>query len=118
MTLDLMAWTFSLAPAATKSIVGKLKWNSPPNKHSCRRPKSSYLLIPNPRRVLVSLGLDLTRSIAEDAVRSFLAEDIGYVYITTNALIDPKQKAEGRAVCKENAAVSGIKEALVLLDLA
>jgi len=61
--------------------------------------------------------LDLTRSIVEDAVRSFLAEDIGYGDITTNALIDSKQKAEGRVVCKENAVVAGIEEALVLLDL-
>jgi len=62
--------------------------------------------------------LDLARSIVEDTVRSFLAEDIGYGDITTNALIDPKQKAEGRVVCKENAVVAGIEEALVILELA
>jgi nicotinate-nucleotide pyrophosphorylase (carboxylating) len=62
--------------------------------------------------------LDLTRSILEDAVRSFLAEDIGYGDITTNALIDSKQKAEARLVCNENAVVAGIEEALVLLELA
>jgi nicotinate-nucleotide pyrophosphorylase (carboxylating) len=62
--------------------------------------------------------LDLTRSIVEDKVRSFLAEDIGYEDITTNALIDSKQRAEGRVVCKENAVVAGIEEALVLLKLA
>jgi len=47
-----------------------------------------------------------------------LAEDIGYGDITTNALIDPKKKAEGRVVCKENAVVAGIEEALVSLELA
>jgi nicotinate-nucleotide pyrophosphorylase (carboxylating) len=47
-----------------------------------------------------------------------LAEDIGYEDITTNALIDSKQRAEGRVVCKENAVVAGIEEALVLLKLA
>jgi nicotinate-nucleotide pyrophosphorylase (carboxylating) len=62
--------------------------------------------------------LDLARSIVEDTVRSFLAEDIGYGDITTTALIDSKQKAEGRVVCKENAVVAGIEEALVLLELA
>jgi nicotinate-nucleotide pyrophosphorylase (carboxylating) len=62
--------------------------------------------------------LDLTRSIVEDTVRSFLAEDIGYGDITTIALIDSTQKAEGRVVCKENAVVAGIEEALVLLELA
>jgi len=62
--------------------------------------------------------LDLTRSIVEDTVRSFLAEDIGYGDITTNALIDPKQRAKGRVVCKKNAVVAGIEEALVILELA
>jgi nicotinate-nucleotide pyrophosphorylase (carboxylating) len=61
--------------------------------------------------------LDLTRSIVEDTVRSFLAEDIGYGDITTNALIDLKRNAEGRVVCKDNAVVAGIEEALVLLEL-
>ena len=63
------------------------------------------------------MRLDLTKSVVEDAVRSFLAEDIGYGDITTNALIDSKQTAEGRVVCKENAVVAGIVEALVLLEL-
>lgn len=53
----------------------------------------------------------------EDAIRSFLAEDVGYGDITTNALIDSKQTAEGRVVCKENTVVAGIEEALVLLEL-
>jgi len=61
--------------------------------------------------------LDLTREIVEDAVRSFLAEDIGYGDITTNALIDSKQEAEGRVVCQESAIVAGIEEALFLLEL-
>jgi nicotinate-nucleotide pyrophosphorylase (carboxylating) len=47
-----------------------------------------------------------------------LAEDIGYGDITTNALIDSKQKAEARLVCNENAVVAGIEEALILLELA
>jgi nicotinate-nucleotide pyrophosphorylase (carboxylating) len=61
--------------------------------------------------------LDLTRSVVEDSVRSFLAEDIGYGDITTNALIDPKQEAEGQVVCQESAIVAGIEEALFLLEL-
>jgi len=61
--------------------------------------------------------LDLTRSVVEHAVRSFLAEDIGYGDITTNALIDSKQEAEGRVVCQESAIVAGIEEALFLLEL-
>jgi len=46
-----------------------------------------------------------------------LAEDIGYGDITTNALIDSKQEAEGRVVCQESAIVAGIEEALFLLEL-
>ena len=61
--------------------------------------------------------MDLTRSVVEHAVRSFLAEDIGYGDITTNALIDSKQEAEGRVVCQESAIVAGIEEALFLLEL-
>jgi nicotinate-nucleotide pyrophosphorylase (carboxylating) len=61
--------------------------------------------------------LDLTRSVVENAVRSFLAEDIGYGDITTNALIDSKQEAEGQVVCQESATVAGIEEALFLLEL-
>ncbi|OLD08076.1 MAG: nicotinate-nucleotide diphosphorylase (carboxylating) [Crenarchaeota archaeon 13_1_40CM_3_52_4] len=61
--------------------------------------------------------LDLPRSVAEDAVRSFLAEDIGYGDITSDALIHAEEKAEGRVVCKENATLAGIEEALFLLGL-
>jgi nicotinate-nucleotide pyrophosphorylase (carboxylating) len=62
--------------------------------------------------------LDLTRTVVEDAIRSFLAEDIGYGDITTNALLDSELRAEGRVVCKENAVIVGIEESLVLSELA
>jgi nicotinate-nucleotide pyrophosphorylase (carboxylating) len=62
--------------------------------------------------------LDLSRTVVEDAIRSFLAEDIGYGDITTNALLDSELSGEGRVICKENAVVAGIDEALVLLELA
>jgi len=61
--------------------------------------------------------LDLTRTVVEDAIRSFLAEDIGYGDITTDALVDSKLRAEGRVVCKENAVIAGIEGSLVLLEL-
>jgi nicotinate-nucleotide pyrophosphorylase (carboxylating) len=61
--------------------------------------------------------LDLARTVLEDAIRSFLVEDIGYEDITTNALVDSKLRAEGRVVCKENAVIAGIEESLVLLEL-
>jgi nicotinate-nucleotide pyrophosphorylase (carboxylating) len=61
--------------------------------------------------------LDLTRTVVEDAIRSFLAEDIGYGDITTNALLGSELKAEGQVVCKENAVIAGIEESVALLEL-
>jgi nicotinate-nucleotide pyrophosphorylase (carboxylating) len=61
--------------------------------------------------------LALTRSSIEGSLRSFLAEDIGLGDITTNALIDSKQVAGARIICKEDATVAGIEEALLLFDL-
>jgi len=55
--------------------------------------------------------------IVEHALRSVLAEDIGYGDITTNALVDSKLRAEGRIVCKESALIAGVEEALLLLKL-
>jgi len=61
--------------------------------------------------------LDLNRSIVENAIRSFLAEDLGYGDITTNVLVDSERKGEGRVVCRENAVIAGIEEAVILLEL-
>jgi len=61
--------------------------------------------------------LDLNRSVVENAIRSFLAEDLGYGDITTDALVDSERGGEGRVVCRENAVIAGIEEALVLLEL-
>jgi nicotinate-nucleotide pyrophosphorylase (carboxylating) len=62
--------------------------------------------------------LDLTRSGLEDTLKSFIAEDLGHGDITTNALVDPNKRGEGRVVCKENAVIAGLEEALLLLRLA
>ena len=61
--------------------------------------------------------LDLNRSVVENGIRSFLAEDLGYGDITTNALVDSEREGEGRVVCRENAVIAGIEEALLLLEL-
>jgi nicotinate-nucleotide pyrophosphorylase (carboxylating) len=53
----------------------------------------------------------------EDALRSFIAEDVGRGDITTNALVDAKTKGVGEVVCKENAVIAGLEEALILLNL-
>jgi nicotinate-nucleotide pyrophosphorylase (carboxylating) len=103
--------------------VGRLKWNSLLGQLSrntiaptCAK---GSLLSPytGRRKVLSRSGLDLPRSAVEDALRSFLAEDIGYGDITSEALINPKETAEGRVICKESATAAGIEEALFLLEL-
>jgi nicotinate-nucleotide pyrophosphorylase (carboxylating) len=62
--------------------------------------------------------MDLNRSIVENAIRSFLAEDLGYGDITTNVLVDSKRNGKGRVICNKNAVIAGIDEALVLLEVA
>jgi nicotinate-nucleotide pyrophosphorylase (carboxylating) len=62
--------------------------------------------------------LDLTRSTIEDSLRSFIAEDVGHGDITSNALIDSGQNGVGTVVCKEDAVVAGIEEAVLLLEIA
>lgn len=54
----------------------------------------------------------------EDSLRSFLAEDVGYGDITTDAIIDSKQYARARVICKEEAMIAGLDEALLFLKLA
>jgi len=61
--------------------------------------------------------LDPARLVVENAVRSFLIEDIGFGDITSKALINSTQRAEGRVVCRESGVVAGIEEALVVLEL-
>jgi len=53
----------------------------------------------------------------EDAIKSFLAEDIGYGDITTDAIIDPRLRAEAVVTCKEEAVIAGLDEAMILLRL-
>jgi len=61
--------------------------------------------------------LNTNEFIVENALRSFLAEDVGYGDITADALVDSKLRAEGRIVCKESALIAGVEEALLLLKL-
>ena len=61
--------------------------------------------------------MDPARLVVENAVRSFLIEDIGFGDITSKALINSTQRAEGRVVCRESGVVAGIEEALVVLEL-
>ena len=53
----------------------------------------------------------------EEVLKAFVAEDVGYGDITSNALVDAKTTARGQIVCKEDATISGLEEALVLLRL-
>ena len=62
-------------------------------------------------------SLDLEDFVLEDALRSFLAEDLGHGDITTNALIDPVRKAVGQVICNDPAVIAGLDEARILLRL-
>jgi nicotinate-nucleotide pyrophosphorylase (carboxylating) len=53
----------------------------------------------------------------EDALRSFLDEDIGHGDITTDALVDPAAKGTGTVICKERAVIAGLSESIILLRL-
>lgn len=53
----------------------------------------------------------------EEALLSFLSEDIGYGDITTNSVVDSRLVAKGRIVSKDNAVVAGVEEALAVLRL-
>ena len=50
-------------------------------------------------------------------LRQFLAEDIGYGDITTDAIVKHRTQAIGYVVCKETGVVAGIREARVLLQI-
>jgi nicotinate-nucleotide pyrophosphorylase (carboxylating) len=61
--------------------------------------------------------MNLARSSIEESLRSFIAEDLGHGDITSNALIESAQNGEGTVVCKEDAVVAGIEEAVLLLEI-
>jgi nicotinate-nucleotide pyrophosphorylase (carboxylating) len=53
----------------------------------------------------------------DKVLEGFLDEDVGHGDITTQALIDPDQRALGRVVCKQRAIIAGIGESITLLKL-
>src|SRR3989475_5668732 len=59
----------------------------------------------------------LLESTVESMLRGFLAEDIGFGDITTDALVRHDIQATGYVVCKEAGVVAGIREARVLLQI-
>src|SRR5438445_13821472 len=59
----------------------------------------------------------LLESIVESVLRGFLAEDIGFGDITTDALVRHDIQATGYVVCKETGVIAGIREARVLLQI-
>ncbi len=61
--------------------------------------------------------MDPTRLGIEKSLRSFLAEDLGYGDITTEALVKPGTLAAGYVVCNESAVIAGLAETLALLEL-
>lgn len=53
----------------------------------------------------------------DKVLEEFLAEDVGHGDITTQALVDPGQRAVGSVVCKQKAVIAGITESIRLLKL-
>ncbi len=53
----------------------------------------------------------------EKSLRFFIAEDLGYGDITTDALVKPGAVATGHVVCNEPAVIAGLAETLALLEL-
>ncbi len=53
----------------------------------------------------------------EGSLRSFLAEDLGYGDITTDALIGASMKATGHITCNESCIIAGLEESRILLEL-
>lgn len=59
--------------------------------------------------------MDPDKPVVQDALRLFLAEDLGHGDITTDALVDPQTIATAHVICHEAAVMAGLKEASVLL---
>ena len=53
----------------------------------------------------------------DKVLEGFLDEDVGHGDITTQALVDPDQRAGGSVVCKQRAIIAGIAESVRLLKL-
>lgn len=60
--------------------------------------------------------MDPKTFVLEDALRAFLAEDLGHGDITTEALIPPHTRAKAQVVCHESATVAGLDGANLLLQ--
>ncbi len=61
--------------------------------------------------------MDPTKLLAQDALKQFLAEDLGYGDITTDALVHPRVVATAHVICKEKAVIAGLEEAKAILTM-
>lgn len=61
--------------------------------------------------------MDPANHVIQDALKSFLAEDLGHGDITTEALVDPRIMATGQVTCNEPAVIAGLEEAETLLRM-
>jgi nicotinate-nucleotide pyrophosphorylase (carboxylating) len=62
--------------------------------------------------------LELAKSLLEQTLKSFLAEDLGYGDITTDSLVDPSTLATATIICNEPAVIAGLCEVQALLEIA
>lgn len=61
--------------------------------------------------------MDPARTMLQDMLKSFLAEDLGYGDITTDALVDPRIMGTAAVICNEQAVIAGLEEAKTLLGI-
>ncbi len=60
---------------------------------------------------------DVDSIILTRRIREFLEEDLGFGDITTAAVINPEVRADARIICREDAVVSGVDEAVLTFGL-
>jgi len=60
---------------------------------------------------------DLDSIILTRRIREFLEEDLGFGDITTGAVISPEIRADARIICREDAVVAGVEEAVLTFGL-
>lgn len=74
-----------------------------------RKPAKTFLVLSKP-----TLSCSI---LIQDKLRRILDEELWHDDITSEALIDPRTRLEGKIICKEDCIVAGIQEASTLFEM-
>ena len=74
-----------------------------------RKPAKTFLVL---SKTTLSCSI-----LIQDKLRRILDEDLWHDDITSEALIDPRTRLEGKIICKEDCIVAGIQEASTLFEM-